>query len=180
MHTTSPSLLERMRHSQDRESWERFVQLYTPLLLRWAQKAHAVDPENLVQDVFAILVKELPRFRYDANKNFRSWLKTILMNIVRKAARTPQTAPLVADVACPDGADEFDQDEYRRMLVARAAELIRTDFEPNTWQSFYECSVNGRPESEVAQELGSKIQTLYVYKSRVLKRLKEELAGLLD
>jgi len=181
MHTTSPSLLERVREPEDREGWERFVRLYTPLLFRWARHAQAADPENLVQDVFAVLVKELPRFRYNTDKNFRCWLKTILMNILRKTKRAPvDIRPLLADVAVPDPADELDNDEYRRMLVARAAELIRTDFEPNTWKSFFECAVNGRAEPEVARELGIKLSTLYVYKSRVLKRLKEELAGLLD
>jgi RNA polymerase sigma-70 factor (ECF subfamily) len=66
------------------------------------------------------------------------------------------------------------------MLVARAAELIQTDFEPNAWKPFFECAVNGRPGPEVARELGIKLATLCVYKSRVLKRLKEGLAGLLD
>ena len=38
MHTTSPSLLQRLRGPVDNEAWTLFVKLYTPLLFYWARK----------------------------------------------------------------------------------------------------------------------------------------------
>ena len=39
MHTTSLSLLERLRWPEEQEAnWRRFVQLYTPLLFHWARR----------------------------------------------------------------------------------------------------------------------------------------------
>jgi RNA polymerase sigma-70 factor (ECF subfamily) len=38
MHSTPVSLLERLRRPDERAAWERFVQLYTPLLCAWARR----------------------------------------------------------------------------------------------------------------------------------------------
>jgi RNA polymerase sigma factor (sigma-70 family) len=179
MLTTSPSLLERVRQPQDRASWQRFVQLYTPLLFHWAHRAGVHDAEDLVQDVFTVLVKELPAFQYDPSRNFRAWLKTILMNILRKKLRRPAPGPLAADVPGPEAVSELENEEYQQRLLARAMELMQTDFAPATWKCFWECEVNGRAAADVAQQLGLKVGAVWVNKSRVLARLRAELAGLL-
>jgi RNA polymerase sigma-70 factor (ECF subfamily) len=58
-------------------------------------------------------------------------------------------------------------------------ELIRNDFEPATWDAFHAVVVDNRPAPAVAADLRVSVGTVYVAKSRVLKRLREELAGLL-
>src|SRR5947209_13312864 len=76
MHTTSASLLHRLRQPSDKESWPRFVKLYTPLLFYWARRLGLQEPDaaDLVQDVFTALVQKLPQFEYDPDRGFRSWL----------------------------------------------------------------------------------------------------------
>lgn len=73
MTNTSPSLLKRLRRPEDQAAWDRFVELYTPLLYDWARRMHLqeADAADLLQEVFAVLVQELPRFDYDAQKSFR-------------------------------------------------------------------------------------------------------------
>src|SRR5947207_11749136 len=74
MHTTSLSLLERLRWPEEQETnWRRFVQLYTPLLYHWARRLglSAEDAADLVQDVPTRLVAQLPQFTYDPGKRFR-------------------------------------------------------------------------------------------------------------
>ena len=181
MLTTSPSLLERVRQPEAPEAWERFIKLYTPLLYSWARRSGVQDADDLVQDVFTVLVEQLAQFRYDPARGcFRAWLKTILMNRLRKSLRRPGAQPLFDVAAATDAVHELEQDEHRRLLVARAAELIQTDFQPSTWKSFWECEVNGRPAAEVARELGLNVGAVWVNKSRVLARLRQELAGLWD
>src|ERR1700733_8814719 len=72
MLTTSPSLLDRLRQSPERQAWARFVDVYTPLLFAWAARLGLTghDAADLVQDVFTILVEKLPEFRYDSDKSF--------------------------------------------------------------------------------------------------------------
>jgi RNA polymerase sigma-70 factor (ECF subfamily) len=57
-------------------------------------------------------------------------------------------------------------------------ELMRNEFEEPTWRACFECTVNDRPAAEVARELGLSVNAVYVAKSRVLRRLRQELDGL--
>src|SRR5262245_895752 len=110
MLTTSGSLLERLRQP-DADSWARFVELYTPLLLRWTGQLglQAADGDDLVQEVFGILVKKLPEFEYDPARRFRGWLRTVLVhrwhNWPRRVA-----VPLNVDPAGSDPGDEVQEE----------------------------------------------------------------------
>ncbi|HEV3262134.1 MAG TPA: sigma-70 family RNA polymerase sigma factor, partial [Gemmataceae bacterium] len=81
MPTTSASLLERLRQPGDQAAWSRFVQLYTPLLYSWARQVRLQhqDAADLVQEVFAVLIRKWPEFSYDPQKSFRSWLRTVML-----------------------------------------------------------------------------------------------------
>ena len=57
---------------------------------------------------------------------------------------------------------------------------MKTDFQPATWRACWENVVEGRPAAEVARELGITVNAVYLAKSRVLRRLHQELDGLLD
>lgn len=181
MLTTSTSLLERLRQPTDPEAWARFVELYAPLLYRWSCRLGLQDADatDLVQDVFGILLRKLPAFDYDSRRSFRGWLHTVLLNHWRDHPRR-QLVPLTVEVAVADPADEMREAEYRRYLVDRALRLMRSDFESPTWRACWECVANGRPAVEVAAELGLSIAAVYIARSRVLRRLRQELVGLLE
>jgi RNA polymerase sigma-70 factor (ECF subfamily) len=187
MFTTPPSLLERLRQSPEREAWEKFVDMYTPLLVGWTRRLGLPDQEaaDLIQDIFTVLVEKLPAFRYDADRSFRAWLKTILHNrwrnrLRRRAGLREQGDDGLEAVAGADDLREFEVAEYRRYLVRRALDLMRAEFQAVTWQACWEFVVQDRPAAEVAAELGITVNAVYLAKSRVLRRLREELAGLLD
>jgi RNA polymerase sigma-70 factor (ECF subfamily) len=55
---------------------------------------------------------------------------------------------------------------------------MQADFQPATWQAFWQCAVNDRPAAEVAAELGLTVAAVYAARSRILRRLREDLAGL--
>jgi RNA polymerase sigma-70 factor (ECF subfamily) len=185
---TPVSLLERLRKRTDQAAWERFVQLYTPLLCRWARRLglQGQDVDDLVQDVFTLLVSKLPEFRYNPTKQFRNWLWTVTANRNRERLRG-QPVPLsqaadgaLADVPTPEDHDAISETEYREYLVRRALELMQAEFQPTTWKAFWECVTAERPAAEVAAELGLNVEAVYAAKSRVLRRLRKDLEGLLD
>ena len=186
MSTTSVSLLEQLRHSPDEAAWARFVHLYSPLLFRWARQAglDEADAGDLVQDVFVLLLKELPRFEHDPTRSIRAWLKTVALNRWRNQVKRQARAPVrlgdgfLADVPAPDDS-LFEEQEYRRQLLRRALELLRDEFQPATWKAFHEHGMNGRPAATVAAELAMSIGAVYAAKCRVLGRLREHLRGLL-
>jgi RNA polymerase sigma-70 factor (ECF subfamily) len=184
--TTSVSLLHRLRQGADPRDWQRFVQLYTPLLFRWARRvgAQEADAADLVQEVLTLLFRKLPTFDYDGTRSFRAWLRTVLLNKWRDACRQRATRPDRPDGSALETASARDEDweerEDRQRLVARALELIRADFQPHTWQAFWEFFTSGRDAAAVAADLGVRVEVIYSAKCRVLRRLRQELEGLLD
>lgn len=186
MHTTPPSLLDRLRQSPQQESWERFVDLYTPLFFAWTRRLglSGHDAADLVQDLFTVLVQKLPQFEYDQGKSFRAWLKTILMNRWRNGRRRALANPVQGDAALEtvgeEDVPEFEESEYRNHVVRRCLELMQAEFQTVTWKACWEFVVHDRPAAEVAAELGISVNAVYLAKSRVLRRLREELSGLLE
>lgn len=183
MTTTPVTLLERLRQPGEQAAWERFVRLYLPLLHHWAHRLgrHDQDAADLVQDVFAALVPALPKFRYDPARRFRGWLWTVTLNQHRAQGRRPASAPLAGpEPGLPDVADVISEAEYRQYLTRRALELIQAEFQPTTWQAFWEYVVRDRPAADVGRELGLTENAVYLAKGRVLRYLRRELAGLLD
>jgi RNA polymerase sigma-70 factor (ECF subfamily) len=187
---TPVSLLEQLqRPSGDAQvAWRRFVQLYTPLLFDWARRTGAPPDEaaDLVQEVFQVLARELPAFRYRPGQRFRGWLWTILRNKWRDHLRRLQTAPPQANAAAletvtvPDNVAEMTEEEYRTHLVGRALQLMQAEFAEADWRACWQNVVEGRPAAEVAAALGLTVNQVYLAKSRILHRLRTELKGLFD
>jgi RNA polymerase sigma-70 factor (ECF subfamily) len=184
MHTTSASLLQRLRQVPDADAWERFVRLYTPLLFYWARRLGLQDQDaaDLVQDVLMVLMRKLPEFQYQPGRSFRGWLRTVLMNKWRDRPHPKPAVPLDSDVhpQAPADAEALEEREYRLYIIGRALRLMAAEFEPATWQACWETVVLGRPAAEVAGELGLTVNAVYLAKSRVLSRLRQDLEGLLD
>ncbi|HKB40770.1 MAG TPA: sigma-70 family RNA polymerase sigma factor [Gemmataceae bacterium] len=184
MPPTSASLLERLRDSAAEDAWLRFVQLYTPLLLHWARRAGLREPDDadLVQDVFALLVRKLPEFRYDPRKGFRNWLRTVTLNRWREILRkkSPPAATDTLDQLPGPAGEPFWEAEYRQHLARRLLEVMQSEFEPTTWQACWQCVVEGRAATDVGRELGLSPGAVRAAKCRVLGRLRRELDGLLD
>lgn len=187
MHTTPVTLLERIRTPGDEDAWSRFVELATPLLYAWAHRVglRRDDAADLVQEVFLLLAVKLPEFRYDPARSFRGWLRQVTLNKwhERRRRREPAAAADIDEesdrLAGPEG-EAFWEVEYREYLVARAMEIMRGEFEPNTWRACWEHVVSGRSAADVAAELGLTPGAVYVAKCRVLKRLREELGDLME
>jgi RNA polymerase sigma-70 factor (ECF subfamily) len=189
MVTTPSSLLARLREPGQAADWERFVALYTPLLYSWARRLNVPRQEvgDLLQDLFTCLLEQLPAFTYDPRRSFRAWMRTLLVNRWRTWLRRRAVRKLVAgpdkrleEIAAPEEVPEFEEAEYRRHLVVRSLQLMQAEFQPSTWKACWEYVVKERTPEEVARELGISVNAVYLSKSRVLRRLREELGNLLD
>ena len=189
MHTTPISLLVRLRSPLEQAAWAKFVELYTPLLFSCARRLglQNQDAADLVQDVFTLLVRKLPEFDYRRDKSFRNWLWTVTLNKYRENCRAARFSPAfnsqasVANlIAGTDIPELLEEAEYRQYLVGRALQLMQADFQPLTWKACLEFVVSGKSVQEVAAELGITVKAVYMAKFRVLRRLRQELEGLLD
>jgi RNA polymerase sigma-70 factor (ECF subfamily) len=57
---------------------------------------------------------------------------------------------------------------------------VQGDFAPVTWQAFLRHVQDGEPAGQVAEALGLSLNAVLLARSRVLKRLRQEAAGLVD
>jgi len=189
MSATSVTLLDQLRLQPTPKAWQRFVDIYSPILLRYSL-SKGIPPDaaaDLMQDVFVVFLEKLPTFEYAAGGGFRCWLFTILLNKWRDRKRAEARSPIVTvegDLPDPpaddDPAAQLGEAEYRQQVVARAVALMKAEFETATWQMCWEHGVLGRPAAAVASELGVSVNAVYLATSRVLRRLKGSLRGMLD
>jgi RNA polymerase sigma-70 factor (ECF subfamily) len=185
MQTTSASLLLQLRQPAREAAWGRFVRLYTPLLHGWACRMglQEADASDLVQDVFIVLVKKLPEFNYERCKSFRGWLRVIIRNKWRERLRCAvlptDSGHELDQLPGPEG-EAFWESDYREYLVGLALRIVQQDFQPATWQAFWEHVVKSKPASQVAAEQGLTSGAVYAAKVRILARLREELDGAIN
>lgn len=163
------------------------MDLYTPLLFAWARQCGASehDAADLLQEVFVTLVKTLPTFQYDGSGRFRSWLRTLLLNKLRDRKRQESRADRarlqhVRDEDLPDVAERFWEADYQREVARRALQMMQNEFSSTTWKACWETVVQDRPAAEVARELGITENAVYIARCRVLRRLRQELGGLVE
>ena len=190
MHTTSMTLLEHLQQPDDQAAWNRFVDLYTPLLFYWSLRTGLTDAESedLVQDVFVVLLAKLKNFERQRDGSFRKYLQVVTVHKCRERFRRKQIPTVQGDsesdplssVADPAMLTEFWEDDYRQQLVQRAMQIMQAEFSPKVWQACHEHIVKGRPAADVAEQLGITANAVRVYSSRVLARLRAELGDLLE
>ena len=177
---TRASLLVRLRDPEDAASWNLFVDLYAPLIYGFfrRQGAQDADAADLTQEVLARVSQGIRRLNYDpARGTFRGWLFTVVRNRWRSWAvrpQLPQEDALLDNQPAPHEDREWESD-YRRRLLAWAADQVRPTVAPATWHAFWRTGIEGHSAADTARELGLSAAAVYMAKSRVLARLKEIL-----
>jgi RNA polymerase sigma-70 factor, ECF subfamily len=193
VNTTSASLLERLRRPDPAASdWQRLHGLYAPLIRSWLARVPGVGDESndLAQEVLLILVRELPAFQRQRDGSFRAWLRRVTVNRVRTWRKARQRRPAAGldpadnflsqlDDPASDLSQQWDQDHDRHVLE-RLLAVVKPDFESATWEAFQQFALQGHKAADVAVRLGLSENAVILAKARILKRLREEAAGLLD
>jgi RNA polymerase sigma-70 factor (ECF subfamily) len=184
--TTRLSLLVRLRDVEDAAAWADFVSLYAPLVYGLARKygLQDADAADLTQDVLRSMVRALPQLDYDpARGTFRGFLFTAARNQLRKfllsRKRDASIAELPSDVPAPEEVAAWER-EYQAHVFALAAERVRDDFRPSTWQAFWLTTAQGQEAEQAGKALGMSVGAVYIARTRVLARIREvvrELEG---
>jgi RNA polymerase sigma-70 factor (ECF subfamily) len=194
MNDTSLSLIEELRRDPNGPAWERFFNLYCPLLFGWLRKQGLQDEDanDLTQDVLAVVLKVMPSFEYDlAKASFRGWLRGIMMNKLKGFRRARQHRPLATgdsriaelaeQLADPHSALSRQWDvEQNQHLARQVMTEVAAEFEPVTVDAFRGVMLEEADPAAVAERLGISVNAVYLAKFRVLRRVRQRLAGLLD
>lgn len=190
---TRPSLLLRATQ-RDEQAWRNVVEIYTPLILAWCRRNGLSEPDaqDVAQDVFITLAKSLGDFsKKESSDSFRAWLATItrtrIVDFHRRQAKSPlaQGGSTANELLreTPDLADSISLDIFesdRKQILRRALDVIRHDFDEPTWKAFWKTAIDGQDATAVSQELGVTSNAIRKSKARVLKRLREEMAGIYE
>ena len=164
---------------------ETFVTIYAPLVHRFGRRQGLQDADaaDLTQDVLGEVCRAIRSFEYQpARGRFRDWLLVITrrrsarfqerrarnQEKVVEASKSSRGSKTTASVA--DWNDAF----HARVLRV-ALERIQPSFHPQTWRAFECVWLENRSAAETANALSLGIDAVYTAKSRVLKRLAEEV-----
>ncbi len=189
---TRPSLLVRLKDTADHEAWRQLVELYAPLVYRFLRRRNLQDADaaDLTQEVLRGVASAIDRFEYDPRRgSFRGWLFTVARNklhtfLERQNRRRRHTEEVdderLQQEPAPSDEEELWEQEYRQRLFDWAAEQVRGHFQETTWQAFWRTAVEGQPPREVAALLSLSVGAVYIARSRVLARLKEEVQRLIE
>jgi RNA polymerase sigma factor (sigma-70 family) len=183
---TRSTLLVRLRDRGDGAAWTRFVEVYGPLVYRYARRRGLQDADaaDLTQDVLRAVVQAIGHFRYDpARGSFRGWLFTSTRHALHRFGTGRQRRPQAGNSdfdriledrpAQQDESEQADWDrEFDRRLFDWAADQVRGEFLASTWEAFWRTAVDHASPREVADGLSMTIGAVYVAKSRVLARLR--------
>lgn len=184
MLTTPASLLYRLRNKEELEAWPRFVDLYLPLLYRWAnQLGHQdADADDLIQDVFVILWQKLPEFSYDADQSFHAWFKTVFLNRFRSRIRQKLPITLGSRVEhrnIPTIEPTFDATDLH-FLIRHTFRIIEAEFSPLHRDVFQQYVLENGDPNTIAKRFNISPGTVYGIKCKVLSRLRQALKDFKD
>jgi len=190
--TTSASLLERLRVARpDAADWRRLHDLYLPLIRVWlAQAGLAAEADDLAQEVLVVVVRELPGFRRQRDGSFRTWLRRVTVNRVRTWRQARNRRPVAGQDATDrfltqleDPASELSirwDREHDRHVFDKLLAAVRVGCEPTTWEAFRLFAIEGHSAAETAARTGLTENAVMLAKSRLLRRLRQEAAELID
>jgi RNA polymerase sigma-70 factor (ECF subfamily) len=184
---TRPSLLVRLRDPRDAQAWQEFVRLYAPLVYRFGRRQGLQDSDaaDLTQEVLGAVSGGIGRLDYDPQRgSFRGWLFTLAhrrlcelrarLRRVGRGSGDSDIALVLEECPAREDCDSWDR-EYREAVFAWAAERVRPAVSATTWQAFWRTAVEGADGKAVAGELGLTVAAVYLARSRVMARLKEQV-----
>jgi RNA polymerase sigma-70 factor (ECF subfamily) len=186
---TRASLLARLGDPQDRAAWQQFIELYGSLVYGFARRhgLQDADAADLTQEVFLAVARSAGRWRYDPRQgSFRGWLYGVTHHKLARFLQRRRHQPISSGDSSdrrrldqvpssePDPQSAWEQ-QFRQHLFRLAADQVKDNFAPKTWQAFWQTAVEGKSAAEVGTELGMSVGAIYVARSRVLARLAEQI-----
>ncbi len=171
----------------DFAAWHRLVSVFGPIVYRWCRVSSvpASDAADVVQEVFATVARGISDFeRQKSEGSFRSWLAAITRSrtadYFRRAAKQQTavggTEALLAMQHLAEAVDStFSHANMQSTISHQILALARAQFEPTTWDAFWQTTIEGKSAGEVARLTGLSRASVYQAKSRVLRHLRQRM-----
>jgi RNA polymerase sigma-70 factor, ECF subfamily len=190
--STHLSLLRALGEEGRREdAWAVFQAGYREVILGWGQ-SFGLDlhtAEDLTQEILIKLLEALPRYKHDPDRGrFRSWLKTVVRNVLADRRRRQRrrheprgvggstALEWLGDYPGPEAVEELSVAVDRRTAAweAEVLDRVRARVEPASWAAFCQRMIERRPAAEVAAELGLTVGAVYKAAERIKRMVIQE------
>jgi RNA polymerase sigma-70 factor (ECF subfamily) len=177
--------------SRQEDAWAVFQAAYREVILGWCKRRglNRDAAEDLTQEILIKLLNALPHYKHQADRGrFRSWLKTVVENVLsdhlRRQRRRPEPVGVggsaalerLYDVPTPVAAEELSDavDKRTSAWEAEVLDRVRARVEPASWEAFCRRMIGRRPASEVAAELGLTVGAVYKAAERIKRMVIQE------
>jgi RNA polymerase sigma-70 factor (ECF subfamily) len=188
--TTSKTLIARLKDNNDQDAWDRFFQLYSPLIIGFARRRQCTleMSHDVLQETMMCLMKLFPKFEYDPNKGrFSAFMFTIVSARINDAFRrqcryqslnsneeSSNGMEYITDFRIKEAGAEWDE-LWEQNLLIRAMESIKQRVNPITWRSFELYVLEEHSIAAIAKILNINANTIYQHKNRITRLLREEI-----
>jgi RNA polymerase sigma-70 factor (ECF subfamily) len=186
---TRQSLLSRLKHWDDADSWKVFFDTYWRLIYRTAVKAGLSDAEaqDVVQETVIAVFKKIPGFEYQSSKgSFKGWLMQLTRWRITDQFRLRQQpsnegsdgSAIVEQAAVDDLTQATWEDDWERNLMDVAIERVKLKVDSKLYQMFDLYVFKEWPVMKIANAFGMNPGNVYTAKSRISKLIKQEVERL--
>jgi RNA polymerase sigma-70 factor (ECF subfamily) len=202
---TRKSLLTRLKHWDDDESWRTFFEMYWKLIYCAAMRAGLKDEEaqEVVQETVINVSKSIKTFKYrPENGSFKGWLlqltrwrikdqlrrrqRRMVTVTEEEANRAMYAAEDMSGQAPGDTREELENfvseaswDEgWESTLLDAALTRLKARVDARQYQVFHQLVLKGRTPNEVARALKISKAKIYLIKHRLNNLLKKEISAL--
>ena len=189
--SSSGSLVVGLR-AGNTDAWDRMVELYAPLARSWCLYSGVTDERvsDVLQEVFLAVHRSIQQFEArEDSTGFRGWIWQITRNKIHDHFRRELGQPTARGGSTAAGAleqlpdpmlpeDPPSQPSDTSALLHRALNMVQVEFREKTWNAFWRATVLGQHTDQIADELGLSAASVRQAKSRVLRRLRQQLGDL--
>ncbi|WP_404306759.1 RNA polymerase sigma factor [Neorhodopirellula lusitana] len=183
---TRASLLERVQSGPNHPDWDELLRYYEPFIRQFLGKIGVApkDVDDICQQVLARLWKELSNYRRESeHARFRTWLSRLIRNVAINDYRKQKRADNLNEIASeqaesllekPSELELLIEHEWQQHVIGLALERLGQIFSGNALEVFLRSS-EGESTEQISEALGISMQSVYVLKNRVKKRLTHEV-----
>jgi RNA polymerase sigma-70 factor (ECF subfamily) len=194
---TRGSLISRLRHWDDHESWRAFFETYWRLIYSFAIKRGCTDAEaeEVVQETIICISKKMPEFKYDPVVcSFKGWLMHVadcrVIDQLRKRNHRLVRKNDGSSCGLKDGGlnnvpdplgpelESIWKEEWEKNLIGAAMERVKRQANPQHFQIFHLHAVKGYSTEKIAEVLSVNRGQVYLAKHRVGAMVKKEIQRL--
>jgi RNA polymerase sigma-70 factor, ECF subfamily len=181
-HTTT-QLLADLESAPNEDVWTAFDGRYRPVLIRFAAQLgfSAADADELAQQTLTEFCRAFRDGLYQRQRGrLRNWLIGIARNVGLGMRRRRGAVRVGGNSVLDNIADESEltrlwEEQRQQAIFDQAMVLLResTRTDETTLRAFDLYAIRGLPVEEVAKRCDVSVDTVYVIKNRLTKRLRE-------